>query len=142
MTRAFPWLAALWWGGATALAFVVPPVLFAQLAQRAEAAAVAATFFTIQGGASLVLACACAWLAPPAGGYRRWRWACACAVVASAFNLWVAGPALSLHASTAEATWPLRPGQWHGVASVLVLLQWGVAAWSLARAVRPPPPTN
>jgi hypothetical protein len=140
--RAFAWLAALWWGGVTALAFVVPPVLFTQLAQRAEAAAVAATFFAIQGGASLVLACACVWVAPPAAGRRRWQWACAGAAVAAAFNLWVAGPALSLHASAGLATWPLRPDQWHGVASILVLLQWGVATWSVARALRLPTHTD
>ncbi|MGA1167779.1 MAG: hypothetical protein ACO3T2_05225 [Burkholderiaceae bacterium] len=43
MARLVTWLAALWWGGTTVLAFVVPPVLFGTLSQRTAAATVAAT---------------------------------------------------------------------------------------------------
>lgn len=136
MARLVTWLAALWWGGTTVLAFVVPPVLFGTLSQRSEAATLAATYFSIQAGACVVLALACALWAPRGDGHRRWQGVCGLAVAAALFNLAVAGPALQQHASSGILWWPFTAAQWHGVASSLVLLQWLVAAWTLARAIR------
>ena len=46
-------IAALWWGGITALSFLAVPTLFAQLGNPAMAGPVAAKLFSLQCSAGL-----------------------------------------------------------------------------------------
>lgn len=48
-------VAALWWGGISALSFLAVPVLFAQLGNPAVAGPVAAKLFSLQSHAGLLL---------------------------------------------------------------------------------------
>lgn len=53
MKRLLLWLAALWWGGMTALSLLVVPQLFAQLSSPAQAGPMAAHLFSLQSWAVL-----------------------------------------------------------------------------------------
>lgn len=55
MQRLALFLAALWWGGISALSFVAVPTLFAHLGSPAVAGPVAAKLFSIQCQAGLVI---------------------------------------------------------------------------------------
>ena len=125
-------LAALWWGGVTALAFVAVPLLFAQLGSPAVAGPVAASLFAVVSKVSVVAGLCLAWFwlrkAPtPRAGAELSALVLAVVAVAAALlqSTWVAH-----HIVTARATGgDLK--LWHGLGSGLVLLQWVAAASSL-----------
>jgi len=119
-------LAALWWGGITALAFVAVPVVFATATELAEAGRIAARIFVAQSFWSVALA-ALIWVvslldALTAG--RRIAWALwAVAALALANHYAVSPVIVSARASGADLA------LWHGIGSALVATQWLIAGW-------------
>jgi hypothetical protein len=120
-------VAALWWGGATAMSFVVVPLLFAHFSNPAVAGGLAAKLFQVQswltvGSALLILL----W-----GRARRqelgsadWAllpWLLLAALAGLVQEFGVAERILSARSTGGN----LR--LWHGVGSALVVLQWGCA---------------
>lgn len=129
--------AGLWWGGVTALAFVAVPLLFARLGSPAVAGPVAASLFEVVGLFSVVSAQAgvlyfllfCHFTL---AAYRKSALIlCVVAGVSALCQLgWVGPQIVGARASGGNLA------LWHGLGSVLVLLQWCAAvavAWLLAR---------
>jgi hypothetical protein len=133
-------IAALWWGGITALSFLAVPTLFAQLGNPAVAGPVAAKLFSLQCYAGLLLGLALLVMlrrgneqgGPPNGATM------------TTLGIVVLGMLLALlqefgvaqNIVTARASGGnLR--LWHGVGSAMVLGQWlcaGAVLWRLSRA--------
>lgn len=137
-------VAALWWGGITALSFLAVPLLFTSLGSPAVAGPVAARIFSLQCWAGLVQGLVLLIL------LRRWRGE---GVAMAPEALTVMGLvlfamllalmqefAVAQNIVTARATGGnLR--LWHGVGTAMVLGQWlcaGAVLWRLSGA-RPAP---
>ncbi len=140
LRRVTLFIAALWWGGITALSFLAVPTLFAQLGSPAVAGPVAAKLFSLQCYAGLVLGLALLVIlrrgneqgGPPDGATM------------TTLGIVVLGMLLALlqefgvaqNIVTARASGGnLR--LWHGVGSAMVLGQWlcaGAVLWRLSRA--------
>ena len=131
--RAALMLAALWWGGITALSFLAVPTLFATLGSPAVAGPVAAKLFSLQSQAGLVIGVVLLALVRRQGpGERAWF----------LFGVIALGMLLALlqEAAVAQQIVTARASGgnlrlWHGIGSVLVLGQWlcaGAALWRLA----------
>ncbi len=133
-------IAALWWGGITALSFLAVPTLFVQLGSPAVAGPVAAKLFSLQCYAGLLLGLTLLVMlrrgnergGPPDGA------------ALTTLGIVVLGMLLALlqefgvaqNIVTARASGGnLR--LWHGVGSAMVLGQWlcaGAVLWRLSRA--------
>jgi hypothetical protein len=131
-------IAALWWGGISALSFLAVPLLFATLGSPAVAGPVAAKVFSLQCWSGLVLGMALLLI------MRRWR--------GEGFS--IAPPALTtmgvvLFAMLLALVQEFGVAQnivtarasggnlrlWHGVGTVMVLGQWlsaGAVLWRLS----------
>ena len=127
-------LAALWWGGITALSFLAVPTLFAALGNPAVAGPVAAKLFSLQCQAGLVIGLVLLILVRQGGPSPMARTALALVCVAMALAVLqeygVAQKIVSARASGGD----LR--LWHGAGSALVLGQWlcsGALLWCLGR---------
>jgi hypothetical protein len=133
-------LAALWWGGITALSFLAVPLLFASLGSPAAAGPVAARIFSLQCWAGLVLGLALLLL------LRRWRGESAAvapeALTIMGFVLLAMLLALMQEFGVAQNIVTARATGgnlrlWHGVGTAMVLGQWlcaGAVLWRLAGA--------
>ncbi len=133
-------LAALWWGGITALSFLAVPLLFATLGSPALAGPVAARIFSMQCWAGLVIGLALLVLLRHSGS--RGTAMAPEAITTLGFVLLamllalVQEFAVAQNIVTARATGGnLR--LWHGLGSAMVLGQWlcaGVVLWRLSGA--------
>lgn len=133
-------LAALWWGGITALSFLAVPLLFATLGSPAAAGPIAARIFSLQCWAGLVIGLALLLL------LRRWRGAGVAiapeALTTMGFVLFAMLLALMQEFAVAQNIVTARATGgnlrlWHGVGTVMVLGQWLCAAavlWRLSGA--------
>jgi hypothetical protein len=136
-------LAALWWGGLSALSFVAVPMAFAVLDQPAIAGPYAARLFQVQAWATLVIAMGLLmW-----GRLQRLQSAAVTARwVLLPWLLLAALAALLQEHGVAERILTARQSGgnlrlWHGVGTALVLLQWCCALrvlWWLAARTHPP----
>jgi hypothetical protein len=132
LVRLTTMLAALWWGGVSALAFVAVPLLFAKLGNPALAGSVAALLFAVVSKLGVVAGLWLTWFymkkmpLPLARLETGALVLVVLAVVAAVVqDTWVAQ-----HIVTARATGgDLR--LWHGLGSGLVLLQWLAATCAL-----------
>ena len=141
-------LAALWWGGISALSFVAVPTLFASLGSPALAGPVAARLFSLQCWAGLLLGLALLLLlrrergllagpaVSPEQGARlqavltSMGWVLLTMMLALLQEFGVAERIVTARASGGD----LR--LWHTLGSVLVLGQWlcaGVLLWRLTK---------
>ena len=133
-------LAALWWGGITALSFLAVPLLFASLGSPAVAGPVAAKVFSLQCRVGLVLGLALLLI------LRRWRGEATAiapaALTTMGFVLFAMLLALLQEFGVAQNIVTARASGgnlrlWHAVGSVMVLGQWlcaGVVLWRLSAA--------
>ena len=133
-------LAALWWGGITALSFLAVPLLFATLSSPSVAGPVAARIFSLQCWAGLVLGLALLLL------LRRWRSEGASispeALSTMGFVLFAMLLALMQEFAVAQNIVTARATGgnlrlWHGVGTAMVLGQWlcaGAVLWRLSGA--------
>lgn len=139
LRRVSIFIAALWWGGITALSFLAVPTLFTQLGNPAVAGPVAAKLFSLQCYAGLLLGLALLVMlrrgkergGPPDGA------------TLTTLGIVVLGMLLALlqefgvaqNIVTARASGGhLR--LWHGVGSAMVLGQWlcsGLVLWRLSQ---------
>ena len=125
-------LAALWWGGVTALAFVAVPLLFAQLGSPAVAGPVAASLFAVVSKLSAGAGLGVTWFLMKKVPLPLSRLALSAlvlvilAVVAAVVqDTWVA------HQIVTARTTGGNLKLWHGLGSGLVLLQWLAATCAL-----------
>lgn len=133
-------LAALWWGGITALSFLAVPLLFASLGSPAVAGPVAAKVFSLQCRVGLVLGLALLLI------LRRWRGEATAiapaALTTMGFVLFAMLLALLQDFGVAQNIVTARASGgnlrlWHAVGSVMVLGQWlcaGAVLWRLSAA--------
>jgi Domain of unknown function (DUF4149) len=130
-------VAALWWGGLTALSFLAVPLLFATLGSPAVAGPVAAKIFSLQCWAGLVLGMALLLI------LRRWHEGGSispAALTTIGVVLFAMLLALVQEFGVAQniVTARVSGGNlrlWHGVGTVMVLGQWlcaGVVLWRLS----------
>ena len=127
-------LAALWWGGTTALAFVAVPVLFSHFDTPAVAGAAAAQLFAALSVATVVLSGAgLLLLSLPSAAHKplRWMWASAGALAVS--NQWLIAPFIV----SARATGG-NLALWHSAGSALILAQWLLGLLLLWRLSKSP----
>jgi hypothetical protein len=138
--RTWPlWLAALWWGGMSAVSFVVVPTLFARLGP-AVAGPVAAELFALQStGVILVGLALLLWLRQQRrrGDAREFG----ALMVTMAGVLLAMLAALLQEFAVAERIVSARSTGgdlrlWHGLGSALVFLQWLCGAWVFKRLSR------
>lgn len=132
-------VAALWWGGLSALSFLAVPLLFATLGSSAVAGPVAAKIFSLQCWAGLVLGLALLLI------LRRWRGEGAnlspAALTTMGFVLFAMLLALLQEFGVAQNIVTARASGgnlrlWHGVGSLMVLGQWlcsGSVLWRLTQ---------
>lgn len=142
MQRPAVLVAALWWGGISALSFLVVPMLFATLGSPVVAGPVAAKIFSLQCWAGLVLGMALLLI------LRRWRGDGASlspdALTTIGFVLFAMLLALLQEFGVAQNIVTARASGgnlrlWHGVGTLMVLGQWlcaGAVLWRLS-APRP-----
>lgn len=135
-------LAALWWGGITALSFLAVPLLFASLGSPAVAGPVAAKVFSLQCRVGLVLGLALLLI------LRRWRGEATAiapaALTTMGFVLFAMLLALLQEFGVAQNIVTARASGgnlrlWHAVGSVMVLGQWlcaGAVLWRVSGASR------
>jgi F0F1-type ATP synthase assembly protein I len=131
-------LAALWWGGMTALSFAAVPMVFAFFGNPAVAGPFAAKLFQLQSWCSVVASIALLmW-----GRFQRFhgvevtaRWVLLPWLLAAAIAALLQEQAVAERILTARATGSdLR--LWHSVGSALIVLQWLCALrvlWWFAR---------
>ena len=131
-------LAALWWGGLSAISFVAVPLLFAHFGNPALAGPAAAKLFQIQSwasvGAALLLGL---WTRADVQGLRAllpWLLLALLAGLAQEFG--IAARIVSARASGGD----LR--LWHSLGTFLVLLQWLAALRTLWALSAPPLPAT
>ena len=133
-------IAALWWGGITALSFLSVPTLFAQMGNPAVAGPIAAKLFSLQCYAGLLLGLALLVMlrrgneqgGPPDGASM------------TTLGIVVLGMLLALlqEFGVAQSIVTARASGgnlrlWHGVGTAMVLGQWlcaGAVLWRLSRA--------
>ena len=139
-------LAALWWGGLSALSFVAVPMAFAVIGNPALAGPYAAQLFQVQAWASLVIALVILMWGrlqrlKSAEVTARWvllPWLLLAALAALVQEHGVAERILTARSTGAD----LR--LWHTLGSVLVLLQWLCALrvlWWFAQRTQTPSAT-
>ncbi len=135
-------LAALWWGGITALSFLAVPTLFATLGNPAVAGPVAAKLFSLQCQAGLVIGVVLLALVrqggPAPSSYALIGLICAAMGMALLQEFAVAQKIVTARASGGDLKF------WHGVGSALVLGQWlcsGALLWRLSRTAASPTDT-
>jgi hypothetical protein len=133
-------IAALWWGGITALGFLAVPLLFATLGSPAAAGPVAARIFSMQCWAGLVLGVALLLV------LRRWRGEGVAmapeALTTMGFVLFAMLLALMQEFAVAQNIVTARATGgnlrlWHGVGTAMVLGQWlcaGAVLWRVSGA--------
>lgn len=149
-------VAALWWGGITALSFVAVPTLFASLGSPAVAGQVAAKLFSLQCWAGLVLGLMLLLILRRQRSADRWKdvgeapdpaRVQAMQRVLSTMGFVLAAMLLALLQEfgvaqkivTARATGGNLP-LWHGVGMAMVLGQWlcaGAVLWRLSLRADP-----
>ncbi|MCM3564173.1 DUF4149 domain-containing protein [Hydrogenophaga intermedia] len=136
-------LAALWWGGITALSFLAVPTLFATLGNPAVAGPVAAKLFSLQCQAGLVIGVVLLALVrqggPSPSSYPLIGLICAAMAMALLQEFAVAQKIVTARASGGNLK------LWHGVGSALVLGQWlcsGALLWWLSRPAAVSAPTG
>lgn len=127
-------LAALWWGGITALSFLAVPTLFATLGSPAVAGPVAAKLFSLQCQAGLVIGVVLLALVrqggPTPSSYPLLGLICLAMAMALLQEFAVAQKIVTARASGGDLKF------WHGVGSALVLGQWlcsGMLLWRFTR---------
>ncbi len=129
-------VAALWWGGLSALSFLAVPLLFATLGSPAVAGPVAAKIFSLQCWAGLVLGMALLLI------LRRWRGEgtgiAPAALSTIGIVLFAMLLALVQEFGVAQNIVTARANGgslrlWHGVGSAMVLGQWVCSGWVLWR---------
>lgn len=122
-------LAALWWGGTTALAFVAVPVLFMHFDTPAVAGAAAAKLFAAQSELTVVLTAVALVLILASrqdqAGKSTWLLWGGGALLAISNQWWVA----PLIVSARETGGNLA--LWHGLGSSLIVAQWLLALATL-----------
>lgn len=135
--KAWPlWLAALWWGGMSAVSFVVVPTLFARL-EPAVAGPVAAELFALQSNGVIVVGLALLlWLRQQRQRLDPQDMAPLMVTMGGILLAMVA--ALLQEFAVAERIVSARSTGgdlrlWHGLGSALVFLQWLCGAWVLKR---------
>ncbi|MBA4214937.1 MAG: DUF4149 domain-containing protein [Polaromonas sp.] len=138
LQRPAVFLAALWWGGISALSFLTVPLLFATLGSPAVAGPIAAKIFSLQCWAGLVLGMALLLI------LRRWRGEGAsiapAALTTIGFVLFAMLLALVQEFGVAQNIVTARASGgnlrlWHGVGTVMVFGQWlcaGAVLWRLS----------
>jgi len=140
-------LAALWWGGLSALSFVAVPMAFAVIGNPALAGPYAAKLFQVQAWASLVIALVILlW-----GRMQRFRsaevtarwvllpWLLLAALAALVQEHGVAERILTARSTGADLRF------WHSLGTALVLLQWLCALrvlWWFAQRTQTPAVAN
>jgi hypothetical protein len=135
-------IAALWWGGITALSFLAVPVLFAQLGSPAMAGSVAARLFSLQCYAGLLLGLAL--LVTLRRGDERSGVPDGPTMTTLGFVLLGMLLALMQEFGVAHNIVTARASGgnlrvWHGVGTAMVLGQWvcaGVVLWRVSGATR------
>mgnify|MGYP006192615491 CR=1 FL=1 len=135
-------LAALWWGGLSALAFVAVPMLFATLGSPALAGPVAARLFTVLAWATLLIGVVLVVvLRQPRPGENLPSPEALTLIGVVLFAMLLAllqEFAVAQRIVTARASGGnLR--LWHGVGSALVVGQWVCSGWVLWRLTRGSP---
>ena len=140
--RAWPlWLAALWWGGMSAVSFVVVPTLFVRLGP-AVAGPMAAHLFSLQSTAVVVLGVALLlWLRQQRRQVGQENLGHLMATMGWVLLAMLA--ALLQEFAVAERIVHARSSGgdlrlWHGMGSALVFLQWLCGAWVFRRLSRTP----
>jgi hypothetical protein len=138
--RAWPlWLAALWWGGMSAVSFVVVPTLFARLGP-AVAGPVAAQLFALQSTGVIVVGLALLmWLRQqrrrvPAQDIGPLMGTMALVLLAMLAALLQEFAVAERIVSARSTGGDLR--LWHGLGSALVFVQWLCGAWVFKRLIR------
>lgn len=135
-------IAALWWGGITALSFVAVPMLFMQLGNPALAGGVAAKLFAFQSHAGLILGLAL--LVILRRGTEQGGRPDGPTITTLGFVLFAMLLALLQQYGVAHNIVTARASGgnlrlWHGLGSAMVLGQWlcaGVVLWRLSGAMR------
>lgn len=139
LQRLAVFVAALWWGGISALSFLAVPLLFATLGSPAVAGPVAAKIFSLQCWAGLVLGLALLLIV------RRWKGestaVAPAAVTTLGFVVFAMLLALVQEFGVAQNIVTARASGgdlrlWHGVGSAMVLGQWlcaGAVLWRVAK---------
>ena len=138
--RAWPlWLAALWWGGMSAVSFVVVPTLFARLGP-AVAGPVAAQLFALQSTGVIVVGLVLLlWLrqqrrlvqVQDIGPLMGTMALVLLAMLAALLQEFAVAERIVSARSTGG---DLR--LWHGLGSASVFLQWLCGAWVFKRLIR------
>jgi hypothetical protein len=138
--RSWPlWLAALWWGGMSAVSFVVVPTLFARLGP-AVAGPVAAQLFALQSSGVVVVGLALLlWLRHQRGRVQVQDIGSLMGTMALVLLAMLA--ALLQEFAVAERIVSARSTGgdlrlWHGLGSALVFVQWLCGAWVFKRLIR------
>jgi len=133
-------LAALWWGGISALSFLAVPLLFAQLGSPAVAGPVAAKVFSLQCWAGIVIGGLLLVLIkrgePTPEALNTLGLVCLAMLLALVQEFGVAQRIVTARASGGD----LR--LWHSVGSLMVLGQWlcaGAILWRLGAGPRSTP---
>ena len=132
-------LAALWWGGISALSFLAVPLLFAKLGSPAVAGPVAAQIFSLQCWAGIVIGGLLLVLLkrgpPPPEAFTTLGLVCLAMLLALVQEFGVAQKIVTARASGGDLK------LWHGVGSLMVLGQWLCAGAILWRSSRQPSDT-
>ena len=118
MGRMSVFLAALWWGGISAISFIAVPVLFGQLGNPALAGTVAAKLFSIQSIGVFGIALALLASQRVRGG-RRLLLMLALAVGAALAQEFVIAPHILQARAMGESV-----RTWHSLGTLLILVQW------------------
>jgi Domain of unknown function (DUF4149) len=139
LQRLSVFVAALWWGGISALSFLAVPLLFATLGSPAMAGPVAARIFSLQCWAGLVLGMVLLMI------LRRWRGEgttiAPAALTTMGLVLFAMLLALVQEFGVAQNIVTARASGgnlrlWHGVGTLMVLGQWlcsGSVLWRLTQ---------
>jgi hypothetical protein len=127
-------LAALWWGGISALSFLAVPLLFARLGSPAVAGPVAAQIFSLQCWAGIVIGGLLLVLIkrgpPTPEAFTTLGLICLAMLLALVQEFGVAQRIVTARASGGDLK------LWHSVGSLMVLGQWlcaGAILWRLSR---------
>jgi len=129
-------LAALWWGGISALSFLAVPLLFAKLGSPAVAGPVAAQIFSLQCWAGIVIGALLLVLLkrgqPTPEAFTTLGLVCLAMLLALVQEFGVAQKIVTARASGGDLK------LWHSLGSLMVLGQWLCAGALLWRLGAPP----
>ncbi len=130
-------LAALWWGGISALSFLAVPLLFARLGSPAVAGPVAAQIFSLQCWAGIIIGGLLLVLLkrgqPTPEAFTTLGLVCLAMLLALVQEFGVAQKIVTARASGGDLK------LWHTIGSVMVLGQWlcaGAVLWRLGAVPR------